>query len=146
MATDEGLVPGGIYQDAHGDVYMRDPCGSNLWLHPGEERAFRDSEVARPLTHYVPAPSASAPAKGKADTRVFRITRQFEDPEQAAWPRYGRQRKEAAKIEYGDRRVVSAKCGSGGYSHRYGPVVKVEATNADATEGWTDVTSEFLEA
>lgn len=50
------------------------------------------------------------------------------------------------RVEYGDKRVASAKCGAGGYSHRYGPVVKVEATNAEATEGWTDVTSEFIKS
>ncbi len=47
------------------------------------------------------------------------------------------------RVEYGDRRVASAKCGAGGDSYRYGPVVKVEATNAEATEGWTDVSEEF---
>lgn len=78
-----------------------------------------------------------------ADTRLFRITRQFDD-NRSHIPRYGRQRQDPAKIEYGDRRVVSAKCGSGGYSHKYGPVVKVEATNAEATSGWEDVTEEFL--
>lgn len=132
MATDDGLVPGGIYQDAHGDIYMRDPFGHNLWLHPGEERAFRDSEVARPLTRYVPAPAASAPAKGKADTRIFRITRSG-----------------TPVIHYGPRKVLGPAIGyqksNGGHgSWQKGTITKIEATNADATEGWTDVTSEFL--
>ena len=78
-----------------------------------------------------------------ADTRIFRMTRQFDDG-RSHMPRYGRQRSDPAKVEYGDRRVASAKCGGGGYSYKYGPVVKVEATDADATTGWTDVTDEFL--
>lgn len=77
---------------------------------------------------------------GKADTRIFRITREF-----AGCPRYASYpAKRPGRVEYGDRRVASAKCGSGGYSHQYGPVVRVEATNAEATEGWTDVTSDFI--
>lgn len=70
-----------------------------------------------------------------ADTRLFRMTREF--------PGYqGRGR--PGRVEYGDKRVASAKCGAGGHSYRYGSVVKVEATNAEATEGWTDVTAEFI--
>lgn len=47
-------------------------------------------------------------------------------------------------VEYGNRQVAGNKCGGGGYSYHYGPVVKVEATDADALTGWIDVTSEFL--
>lgn len=72
-----------------------------------------------------------------ADTRIFRITREF------SRDRYTNDRG-PGRIEYGDKRVVSAKCGHGGYSYKYGPVVKVEATNAEATEGWADVTAEFV--
>lgn len=61
---------------------------------------------------------------GMADTRIFRIT-----------SRYG-------KVDYGSRRRLSGKFGNPGYYN--GPVAKVEATNAEATEGWADVTSEFL--
>lgn len=73
-----------------------------------------------------------------ADTRIFRITRRHT----GELARYTRERSDT--VEYGNRRVASSKCGSGGYSYRHGSVVKVEATNADATEGWTDVTEEFL--
>lgn len=70
-----------------------------------------------------------------ADTRIFKMTRSF-----AGYPHDGR----PGRVEYGDKRVASAKCGAGGYSYRYGEVVKVEATDAGATTGWTDVTSEFI--
>ena len=68
-----------------------------------------------------------------ADTRIFRITRAFS----------GGIKSRPGRVEYGDKRVASAKCGGGGYSYRYGGVVKVEATNAEATEGWYDVSEEF---
>lgn len=69
------------------------------------------------------------------DTRIFRITRKW-----AGYPHDDR----PGRVEYGDKRVASAKCGHGGYSSRYGPVVQVEATNAAATDGWADVSGEFL--
>lgn len=71
-----------------------------------------------------------------ADTRIFKMTRRR------------RQYRTGQVIEetvwYGNKRVASAKCGSGGYSQQYGAVEKVEATDADATTGWTDVTHEFI--
>lgn len=74
------------------------------------------------------------PFKGP-DTRLFRLTR------------VKRQHYTGKVIEtvfeYGPRRVASAKAGAGGGSWKHGPVEKVEATNAEATEGWTDVTEEF---
>lgn len=69
------------------------------------------------------------------DTRIFRITRSFS----------GHVRGNPPTIEYGNRRTASNKCSGNGYiSRRHGPVVKVEATNAEATSGWEDVTAEFL--
>lgn len=67
-----------------------------------------------------------------ADTRVFRMTcvrRQYQTGkviETSLW--------------YGNKRVTSGKTAH--RSHR-GRIEKVEATNAEATEGWTDVTEEF---
>lgn len=61
-----------------------------------------------------------------ADTRLFRITRA------------------RGRIEYGNRQVAGNKTGRGGESWHHGRVIRVEATNAEATEGWTDVTDEFM--
>ena len=61
-----------------------------------------------------------------ADTRIFRLTRE-------------RQVKEP---EYVGRQAAGQR-----YSHyradRGGKVARVDATNAGATDGWTDVTHEF---
>jgi hypothetical protein len=60
-----------------------------------------------------------------ADHRIFRITRAD------------------GSTEFGHRRNLSARLGHNwGYGH--GRIVHVEATNAAATAGWTDVTSEFI--
>lgn len=78
----------------------------------------------------------------KADTRIFRMTRAGSTQTFGTyWPRTVTQ---GPTTWYGNRRVASAKCGGGGASAKYGPVIKVEATNAEATDGWTDVTSEFI--
>lgn len=77
-----------------------------------------------------------------ADTRLFRMTRS-RSAGTTSRVRYGKPPPDL-RVEYGDKRTASAKCGGGGHSYKYGSVVKVEATNAEATEGWTDVTSEFL--
>ncbi len=81
-----------------------------------------------------------------ADTRIFRITRAFANYVESSASRNspGYRTPKPGRVEYGDKRVASAKCGRGGYSYTYGRVVKVEATNADATDGWTDVTEEFV--
>jgi hypothetical protein len=57
-----------------------------------------------------------------ADTRVFKV-------------HYAR-----ASPEFCNFRAVVQK----GFKHSKGPVTKIEATNAEATEGWTEVTREFL--
>lgn len=77
-----------------------------------------------------------------ADTRIFRLTRS-RHAGIVGRRRYGKPPPDT-RVEYGDKRVASAKCGGGGHSYTYGSVVKVEATNADATLGWTDVTDEFI--
>lgn len=59
--------------------------------------------------------------KATEDSRVFRLT---------TW--YG------ASHEYCNRRGASARCARG--ENR---VTRVEATDAEATAGWTDVTIEF---
>jgi hypothetical protein len=71
-----------------------------------------------------------------ADTRIFRMTRVHRE--------HRTRRVIESTVWYGNKRVASAKCGGGGYSYQYGAVEKVEATNAEATEGWTDVTNEFI--
>lgn len=71
-----------------------------------------------------------------ADTRLFKMTRRERN--------WSTRKVVGETVWYGNKRVASAKCGSGGYSRNYGAVEKVEATNAEATEGWTDVTSEFI--
>lgn len=76
------------------------------------------------------------------DTRIFRLTRSRSAGSTRSF-RYGSPPPDL-RVEYGDKRVASAKCGGGGHSYTYGSVVKVEATNAEATEGWTDVTAEFI--
>lgn len=44
--------------------------------------------------------------------------------------------------KYGDRATLSAVMGGRGWSLKNGRM-KVYATNAEATDGWTDVTDEF---
>ena len=59
------------------------------------------------------------------DTRIFRMTRAD------------------ATTELGWRRNLGARLGQNwGYGH--GRIVHIEATNEAATEGWTDVTNEFI--
>lgn len=65
-----------------------------------------------------------------ADTRLFRI-------------RYSN-----GQVKYGERRVLGPALSyhfkeGGGY--RKGHIVAIEATNAQATSGWADVSGEFLE-
>ena len=63
-----------------------------------------------------------------ADTRLFKITYSWQNP------------------KYGERKVVGPAAARSISSPGWGkgPIVKIEATNAEATEGWTDVTEEFL--
>lgn len=63
------------------------------------------------------------------DTRIFRVT--------YAW----------SGVHYANRKVLGpavaySKKHGGGWQK--GAIEKIEATNAEATAGWTDVTSEFL--
>lgn len=60
------------------------------------------------------------------DTRIFRVTKR-------------------GKISYHTRTAVSGMFGTRLYSSRAGrpDIAKVEATNPEATAGWTDVTEEF---
>jgi hypothetical protein len=60
-----------------------------------------------------------------ADTRIFRITRAD------------------ATTELGFRKNLSARLGHN-WSWSHGRIVHIEATNPEATAGWTDVTSEFI--
>lgn len=66
------------------------------------------------------------------DTRIFRYTNHRDE------------------LKYFNRRTLSAVLGyvkgsSRGYgSYKNGRPVKIEVTNAEATDGWTDVTEEFL--
>lgn len=64
-----------------------------------------------------------------ADTRLFRITYAWEPP------------------KYGERKVLGpavAYYNKTGGGYRKGCIEKIEATNAEATSGWADVTEEFL--
>jgi hypothetical protein len=62
-----------------------------------------------------------------ADTRVFRLT--YDD----------------GSTRYGNRRKTSNAAGAAKRgAHWYRKVHTIEATNAEATAGWTDVTNEFL--
>ena len=65
------------------------------------------------------------------DTRIFRVTKAGYrgDP----------------KVTYHTRTAVSGMFGTRLYSSRAGrpDILKVEAANAEATSGWTDVTDEF---
>lgn len=64
-----------------------------------------------------------------ADTRVFRVTK------------YGYKKN---KITFHTRTSISGMFARGFYLDGSRPdIAKVEATNAEATEGWTDVTEEF---
>jgi hypothetical protein len=56
-----------------------------------------------------------------SDTRVFKVTYEF------------------GNLEFCNFRAVVQK----GYKYSKGRVTKIEATNAEATEGWADVTDEF---
>jgi hypothetical protein len=67
-----------------------------------------------------------------ADTRIFRITR--------VRRQYRTGQVIDSTVWYGNKRVTSGKASRGSYD---GLVEKIEATNAEATEGWTDVTEEF---
>jgi hypothetical protein len=58
-----------------------------------------------------------------ADTRVFRLTYEY------------------GNLEFCNFRAVVQK---GGRKSGKGCLRKIEATNAEATEGWTEVTGEFL--
>ena len=62
-----------------------------------------------------------------ADTRVFKLTRKYN---------------EGHETEYCGRQAAGQRF-SHSRSYRGGPVEKIEATNAEATDGWTDVTEEF---
>jgi hypothetical protein len=86
--------------------------------------------VARPMTRLDPAqlPVLSGPPRERpprADTRIFRIWWSGKD-----FP------------EFGSRRVLGTKLGNTGWS-RKGKIDLIEATDADATTGWKDVSSEF---
>lgn len=47
------------------------------------------------------------------------------------------------RVTLGYKRNLTAQLGGQKRRHYTGDIVKIEATNADATIGWTDVTSEF---
>jgi hypothetical protein len=57
-----------------------------------------------------------------ADTRVFKVEYEY------------------ANAEFCNFRAVVQK----GFKHYKGRVTKIFATNAEATDGWTDVTEEFF--
>lgn len=57
-----------------------------------------------------------------ADTRVFKVTYEY------------------GNVEFCNFRAVVQK----GFKYSKGKVVKIEATNEEATDGWTEVTGEFL--
>ena len=69
------------------------------------------------------------------DTRIFRVTKKA----------YGN----ATKLSYCTRTAVSGMFSTSLYDHRQinggirPDILTVEATNAEATDGWTDVTDEF---
>lgn len=67
-----------------------------------------------------------------ADTRLFRLTY------------------DTGVVKYGPRAVAGPAAAQtikhGSWNHRIGRLVLVEATDAEATAGWTDVTEEFLHA
>lgn len=60
-----------------------------------------------------------------SDTRIFRITRAD------------------GTTELGYRRNLASRLGQNG-GWRHGRIVHIEATNAEASKGWFDVTSEFI--
>jgi len=64
------------------------------------------------------------------DTRIFRVTKS---------------KYRGERIDYCTRTAVSAMFGTSLYGSKDGrpDILKVEATNAEATDGWTDVTEEF---
>lgn len=62
-----------------------------------------------------------------ADTRIFRVTR--EDGAQS----------------YTVRKNITDRL-AGGASRRHGHIVDIHATNPDATDGWANVTREFIRA
>lgn len=59
------------------------------------------------------------------DSRIFKVTRTN------------------GKVQYCARNAVSGMFATGQYGSRGRTVSRVEATSAEATEGWTDVTTEF---
>jgi hypothetical protein len=59
-----------------------------------------------------------------ADNRIFRVVK------------YG-------KVKYCTRTAISGMFASSGYGRQGFGITSVEATNAEATEGWTDVIGEF---
>lgn len=59
------------------------------------------------------------------DTRIFRITRAD------------------GTTELGFRRNLAARLGHN-YGWGHGRIVHIEATNAEASKGWFDVTNEFI--
>lgn len=61
------------------------------------------------------------------DSRIFRLTREWQGTHE---------------VEYVGRKGVSQRIAHRRWD-RGGLVVKVEATNAEATEGWEDVSHEF---
>lgn len=72
-----------------------------------------------------------------ADDRIFRLSREL----RAYWDKTI---VHSRSMEYATRRELSGRLVRARV--RTGIIVKVEATNAEATDGWTDVTSEFMEA
>lgn len=66
------------------------------------------------------------------DDRIFRVTKD---------PHYGK----GVKVQYCTRTAVSGMYGTSLYGAAAGrpDILKVEATNAEATEGWSDVIAEF---
>lgn len=65
-----------------------------------------------------------------ADTRIFRMTYS------SGTIKYG------SRLAAGPAASYSEKYGK--YSYRLGTLDTIEATDAGATTGWTDVTSEFI--
>jgi hypothetical protein len=59
------------------------------------------------------------------DTRIFKVTRI------------------GGKVQFSNYRAVTGMFATGMYGPAGHTVARVEATNAEATAGWTDVTSEF---
>lgn len=131
---EEKWYPGDIVQDDTGCVFQRGENGGWWGLGFIDEELYDELPV-RPLRPMIALPLPGPKSKSRADTRLFRITRQFAG--------YGSRQVPPGHVEYGNKRVAATKCGAGGSSWKYGDVVKVEATDADAITGWTDVSEEF---